>query len=128
MTHNVGIWIDHTQAVIVTVTGEEVTARTVKSHVGPHVRYAGAQDGGGEQKYEERHRQALDRFFDEVIDRLGTPEAILIFGPGPGKVELRERLRGVRALAKVIVRLETTDKLTQPQIVAKVKEHYQPVQ
>ena len=83
----------------------------------------GPKDGGGEKKYEERFGQQLDRY-DEVINQLGQPEAVLIFGPGEAKLQLKERLSRSKALSERIVGIETTDKLTDPQIVAKVKEHY----
>jgi hypothetical protein len=40
------------------------------------------------------------------------------------KLQLKERLSRSKALSECIVGIETTDKLTDPQIVAKVKEHY----
>ncbi len=124
MNHKVGIWIDHKKAVIVSASGDRVTAETLESDVGPHTRYSTPQDGGGEKKYEDRHGQHLDRYYDEVISQLGQPEAVLIFGPGEAKLQLKERLSRSKALAERIVGIETTDKLTDPQIVAKVKEHY----
>ena len=56
--------------------------------------------------------------------QLGQPEAVLIFGPGEAKLQLKERLSRSKALSEHIVGIETTDKLTDPQIVAKVKEHF----
>lgn len=129
----VGVWIDHKKAVIVTASAESVTARTLESEVGPHARYAGkagyptpdgAQDGRGEKNYEERHGQRLDRYYDEVIARLGQPEALFIFGPGEAKLQLKERLKRSKLLSERIVGIETSDKLTDRQIMAKVKEHY----
>jgi hypothetical protein len=133
MNHKVGIWIDHKKAVIVFTSMDGVTAKTLESEVGPHARYSsragyptsdGPQDGRGEKKYEERYGQHLDRYYDEVISQLGQPEALLIFGPGEAKLQLKERLSRSKALPEDIVEIETTDKLTDPQIVAKVKEHF----
>ena len=124
MNHKVGIWIDHQKAVIVTASADNVTAKTLESEVGSHGRYSSSGDGGGEKKYEERHGQHLDRYYDEVISQLGHPEALLIFGPGEAKVELKARLSRSKALADRTIDIETTDKLTDPQIVAKVKEHF----
>ena len=124
MNHRVGIWLDHKKAVIVSASSGEVTVKTLESEVGSHPRYSGPQDGGGEKKYEERHDQHLDRYYDEVISQLGQPEAILIFGPGEAKLQLKERLSRSKALSERLVGIETTDKLTDPQIVAKVKEQY----
>ena len=124
MSHKVGIWIDHQKAVIVSASADRVTSRTLESEVGSHGRYSSSGDGGGEKRYEERHGQHLDRYYDEVISQLGQPEALLIFGPGEAKVELKERLSRSKALSERTIDIETTDKLTDPQIVAKVKEHF----
>jgi hypothetical protein len=133
MSHKVGVWIDHKKAVIVSASVDGVTAKTLESEVGPHARYSGRAGyptpdgpkvGGGEKKHEERYDQHLDRYYDEVISQLGQPEALLIFGPGEAKLQLKERLSRSRALSERIVGIETTDKLTDPQIVAKVKQHY----
>jgi hypothetical protein len=48
---------------------------------------------------------------------LGQPEALLIFGPGEAKLQLKERLSRSKALPERIVGIETADKLTDPQIV-----------
>jgi len=124
MNAKVGIWLDHKNAVIVSTSAGHVTTKAVESNVEAHPHYAGQQDGGGEKKYEERHGQQLDRYYDDVISQIGVPDALLIFGPGEAKMELKERLRRSKAFSECTVALETTDKLTDPQIVAKVKEHF----
>ena len=124
MSHDVGVWIDHKKAVIVSIAAGHVTAKTLESDVGAHPHFSGSQEGGGEKKYEERHSHDLDRFYDDVISQLGEPDALLLFGPGEAKVQLKERLGRSSALSESIVAVESTDKLTDPQIVAKVKEHY----
>ncbi len=124
MNHKVGIWIDHKRAVIVSASGGGVTTKTLESEVGSHPRYSGQQDGGGEKKYEERHGQHLDQYYDEVISQLTEPDELLIFGPGEAKLELKQRLSRSKAHSERTVDIETTDKLTDPQIVAKVKEHF----
>jgi hypothetical protein len=124
MSHDVGVWVDHKKAVIVSIAAGEVTTRTLTSDVGAHPRYSGSQEGGGEKKYEERHNQDLDRYYDDVIGQLGRPDALLLFGPGETKLQLKERLGRSKVPSESIVAVECTDKLTDPQIVAKVKEHY----
>jgi len=124
MNQKVGIWIDHKRAVIVSASADGVTTKILESEVGGHPRYSGQQDGGGEKKYEERHDQGLDRYYDDVISQLERPEAFLIFGPGEAKLELKERLSRTKAFSGRTVDVETSDKLTDPQIVAKVKAHF----
>ena len=124
MNENVGIWIDHQRAVIVSGSAGRVTSEVVESDVGAHPRYYGQQDGGGEKKYEERHDQRLDRYFDEVIRHLSEPDRLLIFGPGEAKLQLKEHLGRSKARAECVIEIGTSDKLTDPQIVAKVKAHF----
>jgi hypothetical protein len=124
MSKEVGVWIDHKKAVIVSIAAGEVATRTLTSDIGGHPHYSGSQGGGGEKKYEQRHNESLERYYDDVIAQLGRPDALLLFGPGEAKLQLKERLGRSNVLSERIVALETTDKLTDPQIVAKVKEHY----
>jgi hypothetical protein len=99
MCYNAGIWIDHNKAIIVSTSAYGVTTDTVEP------------DKEG-------------RFYDEVIRRLGLAEALLIFGPGEAKLELKGHLSHSKARSRRIVAIETTDTLTDPQIVAKVRAHY----
>jgi hypothetical protein len=130
MNHKVGVWIDHKRAVIVRVSAEGVTATAVDSGIGPHGRRGRAgyaapdapRAGGAEKNHEERYRRHLERYFDEVIDGLDQPEALLILGPGRAKLQLRERLGRSATLSERIVGVEDTDARTDPQIVAKVTE------
>ena len=124
MNQKVGIWLDHKSAVIVSTSAGHVTSKTLQSDVGAHPRYSGQEGAGGEKKYEQRHGEQLDRYYDDIISQLGLPEAVLIFGPGEAKLELKERLSRSKALSGCTVDLETADKLTDPQIVAKVKDHF----
>lgn len=124
MNDHVGIWIDHKRAVIVTASAGHAATEIVESEVGAHPRYSGQQNAGGEKKYEERHGQHLDRYYDEVIGHIAERDRLLIFGPGEAKLELKARLGRSQADAECTVDIEPTDKLTNPQIVAKVKEHF----
>ena len=133
MRQKVGIWIDHRKAVMVFASSDQVTAKTVESEVGPHGRYSdraayptpdSPKAGRGEKKFAERSRQSLDRYYDEVISQMGRPEALLIFGPGEAKRQLQERMTHSKSLSELTVDIESTDKLTDPEIVAHVKQHY----
>ena len=112
MNHRVGIWIDYKKAVIVSAAAGLVTAMTLESNVGPQARNS--------IRYVH-----LDRYYDEIIGHLGQPDELLIFGPGEAKLQLNERLSRSKALSACIVNIETTDTLTDPQIVAKVRTHYE---
>ena len=124
MNREAGIWIDHKKAVIVDISGDRISTKTLSSNVGPHPHFAGSQEGGGEKKYEERHQHDLDRYFDEVIEQVGEPDGLLLLGPGEAKRQLQARLGRSAVLSQKVVSVESADQLTDAQIVARVKEHY----
>jgi hypothetical protein len=121
----VGLWIDHRAATIVTLTGAAETVERINSGLEKHVRFAGgAEQGSGEDTRDRRFTNHLDQFYQDVIDRIRAAEAILIFGPGEAKGELAKRLEGEKLTGR-IVGVETVDKMTERQIAARVREHFQ---
>jgi hypothetical protein len=56
--------------------------------------------------------------------RLRDADSILIFGSGEAKQEFRKRLEKDKKLGDRIVDVLTTDKMTDPQIAAKVREYF----
>lgn len=130
MTTQAGLWIDHRKAVIVTVSSDGDTTKVVDSNVEKHVRYAGSSTAGsshesrpgtGEDTQDRHFEGELRRFYDEVIASIRDATAILLFGPGEAKGELKARLDHA-GLGTRIVGIETVDKMTDRQIAAKVRE------
>jgi len=64
----------------------------------------------------------LNIYYDAVIACIRDAEAILIFGPGEAKGELKKRIRRNR-LGGRIASIETVDKMTDRQIAAKVRQY-----
>jgi hypothetical protein len=125
-----GLWIDHRKAVIVMISDEGMTTQLVEANVDKHVRYSGGSGGSGgsregtaEDTREKRFTGQLDKYYDVVITRIRDAEAILLFGPGEAKVELRTQLERAGFGAR-IVGVETVDKMTDGQIAAKTREHF----
>jgi hypothetical protein len=48
----------------------------------------------------------------------------VLCGPGEAKLQLKDRLGRTKVSSGSLIAVKSTDKLTDPQIVAKVKEHY----
>lgn len=70
-----------------------------------------------------KFQQHLNTYFDEIIACVHEAKSLLIFGPGEAKGEFRKRLEKEKP-SKRIVLVETTDKLTDRQVAAKVHEHF----
>jgi len=127
MKQQAGIWIDHRAAFIVLI-GEagEITER-IESGVEKHVRFSGharSEEGTADDQVDRQFAAHLDRYYDEVIAHLRDAESIFIFGPGEAKGEFEKRFAS-KGLGGRLADLETTDKMTDAQIVAKVRQHYQ---
>jgi hypothetical protein len=56
---------------------------------------------------------------------LKDAKQIYIFGPGEAKIELKKEIEKNNVFLDKISDIETTDKLTEPQIVAKVKKYFE---
>ncbi len=132
MKKEIGLWIDHRKAVIVLITDEGEDIQKIESGMGRHVRYRGAsttkspystQYQQGDDQLDNKLTEQLNKFYDEVITHVRAAEAVLIFGPGEAKGELEKRIEREGLKARIVV--ETTDKMTDRQIAAKVKEHFQ---
>lgn len=127
MNGQAGIWIDHRDAFIVFLgEGAEETQRT-ESGVEKHVRFSGrpaAETGVADDQRDRQFATHLGKYYDEVIAHVRDAQSILLFGPGEAKGELEKRLVS-KGLAARIVGVETVDKMTDHQIVAKVRQHYQ---
>lgn len=126
MKKEAGLWIDHRQAVIVSVTdaGEEI--RCISSNMEKHVRYAGgaaSQHGSAEDQRDRQFAGHLDKYYDEVVRCIGDAESILIMGPGEAKGELEKRLDSA-GLGARIEGVEAADKMTDAQITARVLQHF----
>ena len=127
MTTDVGLWIDHREATIVTLAGEAEQVKHIASGMEKHVRFSGhaaAQEGSADDQRDRQFAAHLGKYYDEVISHVRDAESILLFGPGEAKGELEKRLAS-KGLGARIVGVETVDKMTDHQIAAKVRQHYQ---
>ena len=123
MKKTVGLWIDHRKAVIVFLTGQETEEIT---QISSDLKHGHGQAGASVHADDLQQREMtehLNRYYDEVIAALRHAEAILILGPGEAKGELKKRLEKSQVKG-LEIELETVDKLTDRQIVAKVRERF----
>ena len=121
MKRIVGLWIDHRKATIVLFTGDTEEIKRIESDVrksGNHSDSSVRADDLLQNEFTEH----LNKYYDEVILLLGKAETILIMGPGEAKGELKKRIEK-SPLKGSEVEVETVDKLTENQIVAKVREY-----
>jgi hypothetical protein len=133
LKREVGLWIDHTKAIIVTVMGADNEIRLVKSNIGKYVHFSGGSFASpmyGTCNITEKGRQdhafrgLMADYYEGVISMIRHADAIWIFGPGEAKGELEKHLQSSQ-LSTNIVGIESIGKMTDRQVAAKVRQHYQ---
>ena len=132
MKKEVGLWIDHRKAVIVVTTDKGEEIKLIVSKVEKQLRRSGGSPLKGpheasqvpaDDSRERAFTGHLNIYYDAVIASIRDAEAILILGPGEAKVELKKRLES-EELSGRIVGIETVDKMTDRQIVARVRQRF----
>jgi len=132
MKAQAGLWIDHKKAVVVTVTDKGEEMGLVISSVEKQLRRSGdsplkgayeSQQVPADDSRQKTFTGQLNIYYDAVIASVREAEAILIFGPGEAKDELKRRL-DKNNLGGRVVAVETVDKMTDRQIAAKVRERF----
>lgn len=132
MKREIGLWLDHRDAIIVILTdgGEEIKHLT--SGNGKHIRYSGSshsktpeglKEVTSEDQRDRKFENRLNKYYDEVIASIRDADSIQIFGPGEAKGELETRLRHEQIKGQILA-VETVDKMTDRQISAKVRERF----
>jgi hypothetical protein len=127
-----GLWIDHRKAVIAFVVNKKVEKKLITSNVEKQLgRFDGirsttsyeSQLVPADDSQEQNFMGHLNTFYDEVISCIRDAESILIFGPGEAKGELVKRIRKNKINGHILA-IESADKMTNPQIVAKVRQYF----
>ena len=127
-----GLWIDHRQAVIVTISDKgEKTHRITSSmekqlrrsgRFRPRSTYKSRGVAAGSSREREFRGQPAD-YYDEIVACISAANTILIFGPGDAKDELKKRIER-NARDKRMVCVETAGEMTDGQIAEKVRKQF----
>ena len=135
MNQNIGLWIDHKQAFLIWQDRKKV--EVIPSNLEPRTHFSGThissrtRSGGrytqsldSELRYNDRYNNQLSKYYEKVIDQIKNADSIFIMGPGEAKLELEKALRKHKDLARKLFQVETADKMTKNQMVAKAKEFF----
>lgn len=131
MTKQIGVWIDHKRAVILTVSEHSEDMQKIESGI-EHLRLRGvtrsrspysAQYQKGDDQLDKQYDGYLNKYYESVLARLRGADALLILGPGEAKMELKKRLERGKTCPP-ISGVFPADKMTDRQFAAKVRRHF----
>ena len=138
MEKQVGIWIDTKKAIIVTLEGHkeekiteidsEVEDSVYHNKAGNKGTFSESHHSDNETKFDNRKKEQMDYYLDAVMDYIKKSDYLYIFGPGETKLKLEQKIRDEKSLGKIKLKaVETADKMTLNQVVAQVKDFYNPL-
>ncbi len=135
MKRQIGIWMNTDKAVLVSLlNGKEDYIQTIESEVesrphNPRDVKPGAKTGAVlddvDKKMTQRKNHQMHQYFEKIISSL-TPDAgeIFLFGPSNTKKHFEKELKKHPGYASKKLEVEPADKMTRPQMIAKVKKHF----
>ena len=126
MKKEIGLWIDHRKAVIVIIKDGEEEIKKIKSNMEKHVHFSsgdGSEDGSSEDVCDRQFQNHLKGYYDQIIACIRDADSIRILGPGEATGELGKRIERERLKAHILP-IETEHKMTDRQILAKVRERF----
>lgn len=132
MKKEIGLWIDHREAIIVILSGAGEETVHINSNNGKHIRYTGSshsktpeglKEVTSEDQRDRQYGNRLKKYYDEVISVVREADSIQIFGPGEAKGELEKHIEHENLKAHILA-IETVDKMTDRQIAAKVRQQF----
>jgi hypothetical protein len=135
MKKQIGIWMNTDKAVLVRLlNGKEDEIQTIESEIetrshNPREEKPGSRTGtvllDVDKKKTQRKNKQLHDFFEKVIHSI-QPETgeIYIFGPANTKKHFEKELKKHPKHGLKTVEVESADKMTKPQMIAKVKQYF----
>ena len=115
-----GVWLDNHQAIIITHSpenGDDDYAIAGKVTAAAH------QGGGSEHSMNNAKQSGLVKYFKSVSNLLLKYNEILVFGPGKSQEQFQNHLQEDIQF-KGLVTIDSAGQLTDPQMIAKVRDFF----
>jgi len=134
MKKQTGIWIDTKKAVIVLLTENNQEVKNILSSIEGRERIPGETRAFSRFGFQfldfgkkKKNRLAIEKreYLKNVIAAIKDANEIVLFGPAGMKIELEKTIQDDVVLASKLKAVETADSMTENQMVAWVKNHYQ---
>ena len=128
ITKQIGLCMDHSQAHFIDINKGAVIIERLHEHFDGETAI-GTKLGATRATNSEHHKHNIAReikaeYYKVLADRLKAYDDIYLFGPTVAKDELYNKLVADKHFAEKNIRVESSDKLTENQMVAKVRNFF----
>ena len=116
-----GVWLDNQQAMIIssspeTAMGEYSILKKVKA--------TETQGGGSEHSMNNAKQTGHLKYFKAISHLLMPYDEILLFGPGQSQEQFQHHLQDDVQFKSKQITIDSSDQLTDPQRIAKVRDFF----
>lgn len=136
MKKEIGIWLNRDKAVLISLKdGQSEQVMTLESEIESRTRIPGeskpfsrlgnilAETSG---RLTNRRKQQMHQYLNKIIHSLDDEaRELFLFGPSNAKIQLEKELKKNPVFARKTVILEAADKMTERQMIARVKDHFE---
>ncbi len=121
-TKNLGIWMDHASAHLMEFTKEAGESKTIESDFTHQAKEESQHKSENVMHNKEQHQQS--EYYKKLGDTIRNYDEVLLFGPTNAKAELLNILRADHRFEKIKIEVKHSDKMTENQQHAFVKEYF----
>ncbi len=115
-----GIWMDHSIAYLMGFSTEPIETKIIKSK-STHDEHS---TGRGENQMHNKEQNVQAGFYKELSEYIISYDEVILFGPTNAKVELLNILKDDHHFDKIKIEMQQTDKMTDNQQHAFVREYF----
>jgi len=121
-TKKLGIWMDHSSAHLMEFTTDPIETKTFESKFTHQEKEESLGKSENLMHNKEQHEQS--EYYKKLGETIKNYDEVILFGPTDAKVELFNVLKGDHRFAKIKIEIKQTDKMTENQEHAFVREHF----
>ena len=133
MKTQTGVWLDKEKAIIINLSGENHTIKTIESSIDTRERYQGETKRFGrfggqflslENKKKNRVKKQITKYVQSIIEEIKNSNEIVLFGPAEMRTNLEKAILENNDLTGNLLEVKPADNMSENQMVAWVKDFY----
>ncbi len=117
-----GIWIDHASAHLTAFTADPLETKVITSEFTHEDKEQGLVKSENQMHKKEQHLHS--EYYKKIAEAIRNYNDVILFGPTDAKVELFNILKADHRFANINIEIKQTDKMSDYQQHAFVKEHF----
>ena len=119
-----GIWMDHASAHLIEFKADHIEKKVIGLNFTHQEKEETLEKSEHLMHNKEQHRQA--EYYKKLAEVIKNYENVILFGPTDAKTELFNSLKDNHLFSKIKIKIEETDKMTENQQQAFVRNYFTP--